>query len=192
MVIASDDDDPFDYLESEVDVEDMGVLCEVFRTTQNVEVNDHPAARFAAWGPEANDILNPAPLHHYYGPGSVLERLLERQVKVLRLGANIDTLTLTHHAEYLAKVPNKKQVTRRYELVGNKHVDVHSLDDTLGIVEWPKGDYFAQILRDYLAAEHAKISRVGACEAELIEGIHFVNFARAWMTRELGAAADWR
>jgi aminoglycoside 3-N-acetyltransferase len=70
MVLSADDDEPFDALRTPVDVEDMGVLAEVFRTYPGVSVNDHPADRFGAIGPEAWLLLEPAPLHDYHGPGT--------------------------------------------------------------------------------------------------------------------------
>ena len=78
MVLSADEDDPFDAHTTPVDVEDMGILAEVFRTYPVVSVNDHPADRFAALGREAHQLLEPTPLHDYHGPGSVLERLTER------------------------------------------------------------------------------------------------------------------
>jgi len=54
MVLGADEDVPFDALASPVDVEDMGILAEVFRTYPGVSVNDHPADRFAALGPLAS------------------------------------------------------------------------------------------------------------------------------------------
>gem|GEM_PF-1951186 len=110
MVLSADEDEPFHALRSPVDVEEMGILAEVFRTYPGVSVNDHPADRFAALGPRASYLLEPTPLHDYHGPGSVLERLTQSAGKVLRLGANADTVTLTHYAEYLADVPNKVRV----------------------------------------------------------------------------------
>ena len=95
MVLSADESEPFDALRSPVDIEDMGVLAELFRTYPGLAVNDHPADRFAAIGPAAARLLEPTPLHDYHGPGSVLERLTELGGRVLRLGANPDTVTLT-------------------------------------------------------------------------------------------------
>ena len=58
---------------------------------------------------------------------------------------------------------------------------IDSLDDTDGIVEWAGGDYFSQILLDFLATEQARSGRVGNCTAELLPGAPFVAFAVAWL-----------
>ncbi len=190
MVLSADEDDPFDALRSEVDVEDMGILAEVFRTYPGVSVNDHPADRFAAVGPAASSLLEPTPLHDYHGPGSVLERLTERCGKVLRLGANVDTVTLTHYAEYLAEVPNKVRVRRRYVRADTGEVWIESLDDTDGIATWDGGDYFPQIFLDYRASGAVRIGPVGSCEAELFDAAPFVKFAVEWMNLHLAPGQE--
>jgi aminoglycoside N3'-acetyltransferase len=186
MVLSADETEPFDALRSPVDIEDMGVLAEVFRTYAGVLVNDHPADRFAAIGPAARQLLEPTPLHDYHGPGSVLERLTAQGGKVLRLGANPDTVTLTHYAEYLADVANKVRVRRRYVRADTGEVWIESLDDTDGIATWQGGDYFPQIFLDYRATGCVRMGPVGQCVAELFDAGPFVRFAVEWMNRCLG------
>lgn len=180
MMVAADDDEPFDRLRTAADPEN-GVLAEVFRRHPGVEVNDHPACRFAAWGPGTADLLDPQPLHHYYGPGSPLERLVERGGAVLRLGADVGTVTLTHHAEYLARLDVKRSVERHYVRLDVGEVVITSLDDSNGIADWDHGDYFPQILRDFIAEGRAAVGRVGGCTAELLDARSFVEFATRWM-----------
>ena len=186
MVLGADESRPFDALRSPVDIEDMGVLAEVFRTYPGISVNDHPADRFAAIGPAARYLLEPTPLHDYHGPGSVLERLTERGGKVLRLGANADTVTLTHYAEYLADVPDKVRVRRRYVRADTGEVWIESLDDTDGIATWEHGDYFPQVYLDYRATGAVQVGPVGRCEAELFDAEPFVRFSVDWLNRHLG------
>jgi aminoglycoside N3'-acetyltransferase len=186
MMIAATDDEPFDRLSTSADP-DNGVLAEVFRTHPGVVVNDHPACRFAALGPAAAELLEPQPLHDYYGPGSPLERLCEMGGAVLRLGANVDTVTLTHYAEYLAAVPAKHRVERRYQWAGASVIVVSSLDDSDGIADWEPGDYFSQILIDFVDQERASVGLVGGCTAELLDAREFVAFATDWMQRELSS-----
>jgi aminoglycoside N3'-acetyltransferase len=186
MVLGAVEGQPFDANVTPVDVADMGILAEVFRTFPGVQVNDHPADRFAAIGPAASALLNPSPLHDYHGPGSVLERFAAMGGKVLRLGANPDTVTLTHYAEYLAEVPDKIRVRRRYERADTGELWIESLDDNEGIAHWSQGDYFSQILLDYVASGAARVGPVGSCTAEVLDAAGFVQFAEAWMNRELG------
>lgn len=185
MMISADDEAPFDRLETEAD-EDNGVLAEEFRVRPGVVVSDHVIARFAAWGPNANEITRDAPLHHYFGPGSPLEWLCEMDADILRLGADPETVTMTHYAEYLADVPGKRAVTRRYVRadIGEQRVDC--LDDDDGITEWSKGDYFPRILLDFVASGRARVGPVGDCTAELLSAPAFVEFAVDWIETNLG------
>ncbi len=185
MVLGADADEPFDAATTPVDVEDMGILAEVFRTWPGARVNDHAAARYAALGPDAAALLEPTVLHDYHGAGSVLERLTRRGGAVLRLGADPDTLTLTHYAEHLARVPEKRRRRVRYVRADIGEQWIEALDDTDGIAEWSEGDYFPCVLRDFLAEGHARVGRVGGARGELLDARSFVDFAIAWLEREL-------
>jgi aminoglycoside N3'-acetyltransferase len=185
MVLSADERDPFDARTSPVDTKDMGILAEVFRRHPRTEVNDHAADRFAAIGPLAKELLNPTPLHDYHGPGSVLERLVRANGTVLRLGANPDTVTLTHYAEYLADLPSKTRVKRKYVRADIGEQWIESLDDSDGIAVWAHGDYFPQIFLDFVKAGHARVGPVGNCTAELLPARAFVDFAVQWMETNL-------
>ncbi len=100
---------------------------------------------------------------------------------VLRLGADADTVTLTHWAEYLAKVPGKRRVRRRYVRCDSGEQWIESLDDSEGIVDWDEGDYFSQIWWDFLRSGQVRTGRVGHCTAELFPAASFVTFAVEWL-----------
>ena len=182
MLVCNDEDQPY-----APDVRawgELGVLAEVFRTAPGVVCNDHPVARFAGWG-RGQAVIRDAPLDDYYGPGSPLARLVSAGGCVLRLGADEDTVTLFHHAEYLARVVGKRRVTRTVETVDGP-VQVSCLDDDEGIVDWEGEDYFSLILADYLATGRAWQGTVGGARAELLDARDAVAFAVDWMERELG------
>lgn len=167
---------------------DLGVLAEVFRQTPGTLVSDHPEGRFAARGAGAITLVADVPWDDYYGPGSPLERLVAAHGRVLRLGANLDTVTLLHYAEYLAAIPDKRRV-RRYRRIttpsGPAIRVVACLDDSDGIVEYDGEDYFARILREYLAMGRARVGRVGGAASELIDAADLVPFAVRWMEEHL-------
>lgn len=184
MILGSRANDIFNASETIADPE-MGMLAEVFRQFPGTIVSDHAASRFCAIGKEAEELIRNPPLHDYYGEGSVLQRITKKNGKILRLGANIDTVTLTHHAEYLAKVHPKRRVKRRYirEDIGEQWIE--SLDDCHGIQDWPHGDYFGQILVDFLKQENVQKGKVGNCMAELFLAKDFIPFAVSWMESHL-------
>lgn len=183
--LGADDSDPFDKDVTPTEG-DLGVFAEIFRTRAGTKVNDHAAARFGAIGPLADEILEPMPLHHYYDEGSPLSRFVRAGGRVLRLGADIDTVTATHYAEYLADVPDKRHVSRRYERADTGEQWIDSLDDVDGIAVWGGGDYFPQILIDFLETGAVRTGPVGGCRAELFRAGDFVPFAVRWMETNLG------
>jgi aminoglycoside N3'-acetyltransferase len=181
------DAEPFDCLVTPAEPE-VGVLAEVFRTRRRTKVSDHPEGRFAASGALADRLLDNVPWDDYYGPGSPLERFVQADGRVLRLGADLDTLTLLHYAEYLAPIPSKRRVRRHRLVVGRDRPEVRvvdCLDDSDGIVDHPGEDYFAVILREYLATGRASTGVVGRATSELIEAADVVEFAVPWMAEHL-------
>lgn len=169
---------------------DIGVLAEVFRTAPGTVVNDHPEGRFGARGAHALDLITNPPWDDYYGPGSPLERFVQAGGKVLRLGADLDTITLLHYAEYLTDVPDKRRVTRHRRIAtpdGPVIRTISCLDDSDGIVELGDDaeDYFITLTRDALAAGLATVGPVGSATAELFDGAALVAFASEWMHRHL-------
>ncbi len=178
---------PFDCLVAPAEP-DVGVFAEVFRTRAGTKVSDHPEGRFAASGPLAARLLDDVPWDDYYGPGSPLERFVRAGGRVLRLGADLDTVTLLHYAEYLAPLPSKRRVRRHRLVLGRGGPEVRvveCLDDSDGIVDVPGEDYFAVILREYLATGRASTGTVGRANSELIEADDIVEFAVSWMADNL-------
>lgn len=169
---------------------DVGVLAEVFRRLHGTVVNDHPDGRFGARGRLARQLLAPRlPWDDYYGPGSVLERFTQAGGKVLRLGADPDTVTLLHLAEYRVDLADKRRVVRHHKVAGPAGVPeirtVSCLDDNDGIVPRDGEDYFALILRDYLAHGRFQKGRVGGACSELINATDLLDHGVTWMRANL-------
>lgn len=87
-----------------------------------------PGGRFGARGRLAAELLADSPWHHHYGPGSPLERLCDASGRVLRLGADENTVTLLHWAEYLAPMERKRTVRRHYAVRGEGGVETRHVD----------------------------------------------------------------
>jgi aminoglycoside N3'-acetyltransferase len=183
------DAEPFDRLLTPADP-DVGVLAEVFRTRPRTIVSDHPEGRFGASGALASALVDEVPWDDYYGAGSPLERLVRAEGRVLRLGADIDTVTALHYAEYLAPVPVKRRV-RRHRMVATPDEPqlrvVECLDDSDGIVDHPGEDYFGSILRAYLATGRGATGQIGNATSELIDAADIVAFGAKWMGDNLAA-----
>ena len=181
---------PFDTRSTPADP-DVGILAEVFRQRAGTLVSDHPEGRFGARGAGAEALLAQQPWNDYYGPGSPLDKLCVCSGKVLRLGANPDTVTLLHFAEYLVPLDGKRRVRREHLIAcgdGAELRAVECLDDSNGIVEWPGEDYFAPILHAYLAAGRGATGQVGNARSQLLDARDLVDFGVAWMTEYLRPA----
>ena len=80
------------------------------------------------------------PWNDYYGSGSPLQRLIDAGGKVLRLGADADTVTVLHYAECLAPTTGKRRVRsyRRVRGLNEPEVKViDCLDDEHGTADHP-------------------------------------------------------
>lgn len=179
--------EPFDPAGARV-LPEVGALAEAFRTRPGTIVSDNPSGRFGARGCDAGALLAGQPWHDYYGPGSPLDRLCARGGRILRLGADPDTVTALHYAEYLADLPAKRRTRWDYLLAGPggpRRAWTECLDDDRGIAPWEGEDYFAVILKAYLAAGRARTGRVGYAASELIDAADMVAFGARWMEENL-------
>lgn len=184
---------PFDHRGAAI-LPEIGWLAEAFRRRPGTLVSDNPSGRFGARGARAEALLADQPWDDYYGPGSPLDTLCRRGGRILRLGADAETVTALHHAEYLADLPDKKRVRWDYVVAGAdgapRHVWIDCLDDLGGIADWDGEDYFASILNAYLALGRHREGRVGKAQSELIEAADIVRFGARWMEVNLETGAE--
>lgn len=182
----------FDHANAPV-LEEVGWLAEAFRRRSETVVSDNPSGRFGARGRLARALMADQPWDDYYGPGSPLAKLCERGGKILRVGANPDTVTALHYAEYLAALPDKRRVRWDYVVAGPDGPPVHRwidcLDDAEGIVHIEGEDYFARIVKAYLPLGRHDEGLVGRAQSELIDAADFVRFGARWMEGNLAAPA---
>jgi aminoglycoside 3-N-acetyltransferase len=166
------------------------ILTEYLRTWPGACRSDHPEASVAAVGAKAQWITENHPLHYPYGSGSPYAKLCEAKGKVLLLGAPFNTLTILHHAETLARIPNKRLVRYKMPILREGKrvwVEIEDIDTGRGIVEGRSSEeYFAAIVRDYLVAGKGRSGEVGAAESHLFEAADLVEFAVQWMERTFG------
>jgi aminoglycoside N3'-acetyltransferase len=97
-------------------------------------------------------------------------------------------VTLLHFAEYLCDIPHKHRQRRHRVVMGPGGAEVRvvdTLDDSNGFVEYPGEDYFAVILKAYLAAHQPPRATVGHAPSELLDARELVDFAERWMTANL-------
>jgi aminoglycoside 3-N-acetyltransferase len=190
-------DDPpiFDPTISEA-ARDFGRVAERIRTWPGAARSSHPEASFAAVGARARWLTDDQPWDHPYGPRSPLDKLVETRGDVLMLGAPLETLTVLHHAEEIAKVSDKRIVT--YETAvqtadGVQWRQIEDIDTSLGAfpydnVERSGVDAFEVIARDALGCGVGHQGRVGESDSHLFPAYELVRCAAAWMERRFGGA----
>jgi aminoglycoside 3-N-acetyltransferase len=167
---------------------EYGRIPERVRTWPGALRSPHPEASVAAIGALAAWITGEHPDDDGYGPRSPFARLVEADGQVLMLGAPLDTVTLLHHAEAVARVPGKRTVTYRVTLAGDggprerTYTDIDTSRgafpyDTLGLEE----DEFPVVARAALDAGIGTRGMVGDGESHLFPAPALTAFAVAWM-----------
>ncbi len=176
---------PFDAASSRA-IRDHGVLAEFIRTTPGARRSGNPGASVAAIGAQAAWLTADHPLDYGYGERSPFAKLTEAKGKVLMVGAPLDTMTLLHHAEHLAKIPNKR--IRRYEVPFAAPDGVHwrmveEFDTSDPVAPGLAEDYFATIVSAFLANGQGSRDVVGSAPSVLVDASAICAFAVDWIER---------
>jgi len=174
-------------------VREHGRVPERVRTWPGAERSAHPEASVVAVGARARWLTEAHPLRDAYGPDSPFGRLVAAGGQVLLLGAPLETVTLLHHAEAVARAPRKRRVTFRVPVAGRGRVEELTFTDidtsagafpyeTLGLDD----DEFAVIAREALAAGVGDVGDVGEAESHLFPAAELTAFAVAWLEQRFG------
>jgi aminoglycoside 3-N-acetyltransferase len=178
---------------------DHGRVPEAIRTWPGARHSGHPEAGVAAVGPLAGEITAYHPRDDAYGAGTPYARLVELGGQVAMLGAPLETVTLVHHAEAVASVPDKRRVDYRYPVFeGGERVwrTFSDIDTSKGALPYERligeEDYIEHIARSALEAGCGRSGLVGEGTAHLFEVRPLVEHAVAWIEQNFpsGAAED--
>jgi aminoglycoside 3-N-acetyltransferase len=167
------------------------ILTEYLRTWPGACRSRHPDGSSVALGARAEWLCADHPLQYGYGPGSPLAKLCEIGGQVLLLGAPLEALTILHHAEHLARVPNKRVVHYQMPVLeaGQRiWIDLEEFDTAAGIVDWggPEEYFFGEIGREFLESGQGRSGRVGAGQSYLFDARALVEFGVRWMEDRFG------
>ena len=172
---------------------DHGRVPEALRTWPGARHSGHPEAGVAAVGPFAESLTATHPHDDAYGAGTPYARLVELGGRVLVLGAPLDTVTLVHHAEAVARVPGKRRV--RYGMpviLGDPGERVwrtfSDIDTSKGALPYERvigegEDYVEHIARSALRAGVGRSGAVGEGTAHLFDARGLVEHAVGWIER---------
>jgi aminoglycoside 3-N-acetyltransferase len=183
---------PFDPATSRA-IRDNGVLAEFIRTTPGARRSGNPGASVAAIGARADWLTAEHSLDYGYGLESPLAKLVTAGGKVLMVGAPLDTMTLLHHAEHLASIPNKR--LRRYEVPlaipgGVEWRMIEEFNTSVPVVAGLNDDYFARIVREFLAGGYGTQGLVGEAPSVLIDAASVCAFAAKWLEHHVGSSGE--
>jgi aminoglycoside 3-N-acetyltransferase len=155
---------------------DNGALVELLRTYPGSRVNEH-VARFVVWGKHTELLIAPQPWDFAFGHGSLLERFMELDGKILLLGSDHDTVTFLHYTEHVADFPDKQIV--RFEVpVLENGARVWKLmaeyDSSRGAHANWTGRFFAELTDTYLRTTGNDGGLVGSAHSHLMSarGLH--------------------
>lgn len=162
---------------------DHGVLHEAMRTWPGALRSDHPDAGVLAIGAKAEWLTAEHPFPYGYGEGSPFERIVEAGGRVLMIGAPLDTITLLHHAEHKAVLPDKRVVRYRRRMAETVWVEFEEFDTTQPVSDRFPENAFEIIAVEHLATGGGARGRIGQAESYLFESGPLVEFAIGWMER---------
>ena len=106
-----------------------GRLPERLRSWPGSVKSAHPDQRVVAVGPRAHWLTEQHALDDSFGTDTPFARLVEADGQVLMLGAPLRSLTLLHHAEAIADVPNKRRRTYSLPFAGPRATEWRTLKD---------------------------------------------------------------
>ncbi|HEX2452994.1 MAG TPA: AAC(3) family N-acetyltransferase [Vicinamibacterales bacterium] len=159
---------------------DNGALVELLRTYPGSQVNSH-VARFVVWGNQTGFLLSEQPWDYGFGRGSLLERFVALNGKILLLGCDHDTVTFLHYAEHIVDIPGKR-VARFKVPVDESGVrvwrDMEEFDSSADGAHsnWPER-FFARIVDTYLSRTGNRGGRVGDAQCFLLDSRELLELA---------------
>ncbi len=166
-------------------IRDNGAFPEFLRTTHGAQRSASPGASVAALGRRAAEITADHPIDYGYGPGTPLARLVALKAKVAMIGAPLDTMTLLHHAEHLARIPGKRLKRNDVPFAtpdgGTVWRMVEEFDTGDPVVAGLADDYFATIVAEFLATGQGARGVVGEAPSVLVDAAAITAFAIAWL-----------
>jgi aminoglycoside 3-N-acetyltransferase len=159
---------------------DNGALVELLRTYPGSRVNAH-VARFVVWGGATDYLLSPQPWDFAFGQGSLLERFVVLDGKILLLGSDHDAVTFLHYAEHVGDFPGKRIARLEVPVLENGARVWRPMAEydtaTEGVhANWPDR-FFAVITDAYLRSTNNEGGLVGSAPSHLMRARGLLDFA---------------
>ena len=181
---------PFDPERSR-SIRDNGAFAELLRTTPGARRSANPGASCAALGGQAAWFTANHALDYGYGLRSPFGKLVASGGKTLMVGAPLETMTLLHHAEHLAKLTGKRVLRYQAPILAEGSTIwrwFEEFDTGRPIVSGLAEDYFNDVVEDFLATGQGRRGLVGYAPSVLAEAAPMVDFAVNWLEQRFGPA----
>ncbi|AWK87376.1 aminoglycoside 3-N-acetyltransferase [Azospirillum thermophilum] len=179
---------PFDPAASRAS-RDHGVIAEFVRTYPGARRSGNPGASVAAIGARADWFVADHPLDYGYGEGSPFAKLVEAGGKVLMVGAPLDTVSLLHHAEHLARIPGKHVRRMETPFLVDGRVEwrvIEEFDTVDPVVDGLDPGYFGTIVRQFLDQGGGRTGEVGSAGSVLLPAADLLRFGVRWLEERCG------
>ncbi|WP_247002379.1 aminoglycoside N(3)-acetyltransferase [Halosolutus gelatinilyticus] len=154
----------------------MGAIAECFRSCPGVRRSDHPQLSFAAWGADADFVIEDHTYDHSLGEESPLARVYDLDGDVLFLGTSHATNTSLHLAEYRTDADIATKTNGGAVLVDGKRKWAHWKDLDIDDEDFPECG--AAFEREHLDA--FETGRIGVADAKRLAQRPLVDFAVEW------------
>jgi len=165
-----------------------GRLPERIRTWPGAYRSAHPEMNLVAIGAEAAWLTASSLEDDPWGAGSPLARLVEAGATVLLLGAPLDSLTIVHHAERIARAEPKRWVAYALPVLRDGVAVWHpfrAIDTSQGAYDYPSkiGDasYIDAIGRSALVAGIGHSATLFGAACNLFPARALVQHAVSWI-----------
>jgi aminoglycoside 3-N-acetyltransferase len=170
---------PFDPFTARAQREN-GTLVEFLRTYPGSTVNEH-VTRFVLWGNQAAYLASPQPWNYAFGSGSLLERLVTLNGRILLLGCDHDNLTFLHYAEHIVDIPGKRVTRFKVPLDDNgtrvwRESEEFDSSGAGAHPNWPEG-FFARLVDTYLRETHNSGGLVGDARSYVLDCSGLLEFS---------------
>lgn len=156
----------------------MGAVAEMFRQWPGTIRTNHPARSVAANGPLASYLAADHEYSNIFGVGSPVDKLYERDGKVLLLGVGYDKNTSIHLADFRAEYPSKHNCVE-HSAVMEDGKRVWKAYETLFV----DGEDFDEIGAAYEAAHEVSKGKIGNAVIRLMRQRELVDFSVSWIEK---------
>lgn len=156
----------------------MGIIPETFRKYPNVYRSPHPTASFAAWGKNAQQVVETHPYDDPFGDGSPLAKLYQLNAMVLLVGIGLESITSLHYAEHKADLPNRPVENRGAALLENGKRVWRTWKEP----EFSDED-FHKIAADFEKQEDLSPVFIGQAESHIFNMRELIDYGVKWLKK---------